>query len=374
MIQPYLASWRGVPFDTVSTSNSGGRKTSTHDFAQLDGQWVEDRATMARTFKLSAFVQSRTARLALLDACEKPGPGVLVHPTMGRMVVQLLTWQLDDSVVDGDVTRFELQFAETKAPPLALPSRVTSVAGTIASVATTASNTTVAVYTSARSTVADLQVAGADIAGAIEDALRVVTLPLATTAAVLGAVSRQATRAITAAGRIATYPAQAVAEVQSLVQLISDGPAIRAMRRWADALPEPGASDNTQAAVLQRATNNLWRQTVVAQLGQVIIDSSYTSQQDAEAAKVDWVDACESALEYGSSIAELQAVLGSVAGWLDGLALKLPKLIKLELDAPLPALVLAWQLYGNYSREGDLVARNQASSGLLSGTVQVLTA
>lgn len=373
MIHPYQASWRGVPFETVSTSNQGGRKTSTHDFAQLDGQWVEDRALMARSYQLACFVQGWAAKKALVQACEKPGPGVLVHPTMGRKVVQLLTWKLDDSVMDGDVTRFELTFAETKAPPMAAPSRVSSVTESLATVTSQAASAVLMTIKGPLTTAAMVAALGDSMVKALGDAYRAISGPLALSAAALRKADQQLAKAIKAANKITSYPNEAVAQLQGMVATVTNGASVRALRRWGASLPLPSASDTTPEAELQRAHVHLWQQTIVSQFGTVILADVYTAQQDAEQTRVDWVEACEAALEGGSLIAELQAVLGSVSAWLDAKALLLPKLVPVELSGPTPALVLAWQLYGDWARNNELVARNQAASGMLYGTIEALT-
>ena len=374
MIHPYQASWRGVPFETVSTSNSGGRKTSTHDFAQLDGQWVEDRALMARAYQLACWVSGWQAKRALIQALEKPGPGVLVHPTLGRKVVQLLTWKLDDSVTDGDVSRFELSFAETKAPPMAAPSRVSSVTETLATVITSSAATAVAVITAPVSTAAMVAALGDAMVSSLKGAYKAISGPLAISAVALRKADQQLAQAVKAANKITSYPNEAVAQLQAMVATITDGDAVRALRRWGASLPLPSASDLTPQADLQRAHVRLWRETIVAQFGTVILSDTYLAQQDAEQTRTDWVEACEAALEGGSLISELQAVLGSVAAWLDAQALRLPKLVPIELEAPTPALVLAWQLYGDWSRNDQLVELNEAASGMLVGAVEALSA
>jgi prophage DNA circulation protein len=374
VIHPYQASWRGVPFQTVSTSNSGGRKTSTHDFAQLDGQWVEDRALMARAYQLACWVSGWQAKRALIQALEKPGPGVLVHPTLGRKVVQLLTWKLDDSVTDGDVSRFELSFSETKAPPMAAPSRVSSVTETLATVITSSATTAVAVITAPVSTAAMVAALGDAMVSSLKEAYKAISGPLAISATALRKADQQLAQAVKAANKITSYPNEAVAQLQAMVATVTDGDAVRALRRWGASLPLPSASDLTPQADLQRAHVRLWRETIVAQFGTVILSDTYLAQQDAEQTRTDWVEGCEAALEGGSLISELQAVLGSVAAWLDAQALRLPKLVPVELEAPTPALVLAWQLYGDWSRNDQLVELNEAASGMLVGTVEALSA
>lgn len=124
-LQP--ASFRGVPFEVENDSSPAGRKTQTHEFVQRDQPFVEDLGRVTREFKLTAFVGGADCfqkRDALLAALDKPGPGELVHPWLGKLNVTAgegCEYSHDRS--EGGLVRFSLVFIEAgeKGFPVGTP-------------------------------------------------------------------------------------------------------------------------------------------------------------------------------------------------------------------------------------------------------------
>ncbi|MDL2306622.1 DNA circularization N-terminal domain-containing protein [Desulfovibrio sp. OttesenSCG-928-C06] len=85
-------SFRGVPFNVRESDFPVGRRTVLHQFVQRDDPYVEDLGRLPRRFTLQGFVNGRDymdRRDALIAALETPGPGLLVHPYYGEMLVYL---------------------------------------------------------------------------------------------------------------------------------------------------------------------------------------------------------------------------------------------------------------------------------------------
>lgn len=83
-------SFRGVPFETQSTTASVGRRVQVHEFPQRDTPYVEDMGRKAREITFTAFVigvDYITRMQKLIEAIEQPGSGVLIHPWLGKMDV-----------------------------------------------------------------------------------------------------------------------------------------------------------------------------------------------------------------------------------------------------------------------------------------------
>jgi prophage DNA circulation protein len=90
-LQP--ASWRGLPFAVNSAGIKRGRRTAVHEYPWRDQVWVEDLGRGVRAVAFSAFVVGDDCfaqRDALLAAAETPGPGTLVHPSLGVLTVALV--------------------------------------------------------------------------------------------------------------------------------------------------------------------------------------------------------------------------------------------------------------------------------------------
>jgi DNA circularisation protein N-terminus len=117
-LQP--GSWRGVGFVMDAAENRAGRRVAEHTYPYRDTIWVEDLGMLPRRFQIQAFLVGDDVyqqRDAMIAACEQPGEGTLVHPTMGSMQVVLLEFSTTDRrergryvelvfsfVISGDIT------------------------------------------------------------------------------------------------------------------------------------------------------------------------------------------------------------------------------------------------------------------------------
>ena len=86
------ASWRGVPFQVDSTDMGAGRRTQLHEYPQRDKPWVEDLGRAARDVSFDAYVVGPdyvAQANKLIGALEEAGPGTLVHPWFGTLNVNI---------------------------------------------------------------------------------------------------------------------------------------------------------------------------------------------------------------------------------------------------------------------------------------------
>ena len=84
------SSFRGIAFETTSAEVTFGRRVQVFEYPQRDIPFVEDLGRSARTIKFTAFVvgQDYIARMnRLIAALEEPGSGTLIHPWLGQMTV-----------------------------------------------------------------------------------------------------------------------------------------------------------------------------------------------------------------------------------------------------------------------------------------------
>ncbi len=91
------ASFRGSPFFIKSSGVEGGRKDSKKEFVNTDRQLIEDLGKKQRVFTINGCIAERRdssntlimsyiqARDGLINALEKGGTGVLIHPWYGRI-------------------------------------------------------------------------------------------------------------------------------------------------------------------------------------------------------------------------------------------------------------------------------------------------
>ena len=108
-------SFRGVDFLIVSHSLQGGRRKQDREFAKRDLGNSEDLGRRLKQFSLEIFVlwdDYFEQRDNLIEALESEGPGVLIHPYLGTKNVQPGNYTLNESVGEGRLARFSVQFSE----------------------------------------------------------------------------------------------------------------------------------------------------------------------------------------------------------------------------------------------------------------------
>lgn len=120
-------SFRGAAFRTESEERSGGRRVVSHEFPGRDEPVTEDLGARAKTFSIECHVIGAdyiSQRDALLNAIEAAGPGLLVHPQYGRLMVVVFDYTCATTTDEGGIARFRITFGEAGqavAAPVATP-------------------------------------------------------------------------------------------------------------------------------------------------------------------------------------------------------------------------------------------------------------
>ena len=79
---------------------------------------MEDLGRRTKTYSISAFVVGDSyanVRDRLVDACDMPGAGELVHPYLGSLQVACTACSLTERTREGRMARFSLEFIEAGA-------------------------------------------------------------------------------------------------------------------------------------------------------------------------------------------------------------------------------------------------------------------
>lgn len=109
------ASFRGAAFGVQEHSSEQGRRVVVHEYPGRDKPYVEDLGAKAKGFTVRGFVVGldyQSARDALLDAVNAPGPGQLVHPYLGTLRVVCTAASVSESGEAGGMAVFDLTFVE----------------------------------------------------------------------------------------------------------------------------------------------------------------------------------------------------------------------------------------------------------------------
>jgi prophage DNA circulation protein len=131
------AIFRGVPFKVIGAQVKKGRRLAVHEYPFRDGGWPEDMGRALRTYSFSGYLIGDLApvmQLALDNAVETKGPGLLIHPTIGAVRVDVLS---ASTAVHRDKMRvievaFEfLEHSETIFPSAIIATAVSVLAASI---------------------------------------------------------------------------------------------------------------------------------------------------------------------------------------------------------------------------------------------------
>lgn len=124
------ASFRGVPFHYEEAEGTGGRRLAEHVFPGRDEPFHEDMGRAARVFSLRAYVVGddyMAKRRALETALDESGPGKLMHPYRGELLVACREYRVVETTSEGRMARFSITFVEgveNKFPGSAIDTRI----------------------------------------------------------------------------------------------------------------------------------------------------------------------------------------------------------------------------------------------------------
>lgn len=113
-LQP--GSFRGIPFKIESHEFGSGRRKINHEFPQRNKTRSEDLGKKTQLFLLELLIIGDdyfSDRNKLLDALEGEGSGELIHPYLGKKNVQVGPFSLSETVKEGRIARFSVEFSES---------------------------------------------------------------------------------------------------------------------------------------------------------------------------------------------------------------------------------------------------------------------
>jgi len=381
------ASFRGVALEVEEVGAAGGRRGTDYVYPGADGVYASDAGAAAEQVRLSAYLIGAdypARREQLVEALNKEGPGVLVHPYRGAMLVQVRSWDLVERTAEGGLAQFRLTFTRTGLP--SAPSLTLDSVDTLGAAASAVDSDAAEAYALALTNHATLPVALASqvTSQAIEQVARVQGAfealgPSQFRDAVqakqlLQALFALSATAISAPGDFAAALAAALAEISP-----SEALTFAASNQTRPTLPFVATTPQEQltneelaavAAVTQRATlTGIARSLALTDL---VSRDEADDLRDRFAALV----AAEIALSTDDVVASLQQLLQVVVSDLRERGARLARLVDYTAPpATIPALVLAWDLYADPSREAQIRDINSTPDALqITGTIRVLEA
>ena len=231
------ASWRGVPFAVLTSDADLTRRTAVHEYPWRDDVWAEDLGAGRNTYAIAGRLVGDDAialRDQMADAVSIPGPGELIHPTFGSLIVACIGFRPSEAWDEGRVINLEFLFV--RASDRQFPAAALDTGGAVkelADVADAASegsfvDRAVAMYESGREAVNQAVTTAQTYVGAAMRTVNDATSVVNSVGAVVPGVGRVLGRytsaarslvgsAVSSAGRYVNQAATARSRVEALV-------------------------------------------------------------------------------------------------------------------------------------------------------------
>ena len=393
------ASFRGVGFFVDGDSTPVGRRVQLHEYPQRDKPLVEDMGAQTRRFKLTAFVVGDDCfvqRDNLLHALSQPGAGELVHPWFGRMTVTAGDGcDVSHDRREGGVVRFQLDFIEDgeKGYPVGVP----NTAAQLEEESESWLDSAIARYKAAMAIVNRVRIAAVQLQNGIAGVQMAIQGEFNQIASAITSVQALA-------DMVANFPGNLATMVGAQFSGFSDGSrwtgedeplsfsalaglagsaALAAVGLTAAAAPAGGqatvaaavaARDLVRDALLVKAVQIAAQMpavrapaplpgmpTLEQQVAAPIIRPEVPSTDDVLALRDTLSDAIWQAGLSASPehFAVLQGVQRRLRAHLTKVAMAGVRLVDVTPKESLPAVVLAYRLYGDASRAEEIVTRNK---------------
>lgn len=368
--RPLLGSFRGARFVVPSADLEFGRRVQVYEYPLRDMPYAEDMGRKARRFSVEVFVDASLAadgdhipaRDALIAAIEEAGPGTLVHPWYGSLRVTVVESSVRESTREGGRATFQLVFVE--AGEALFPSAAVQWANRVEAAADAAIEATQADFEQAWDvdglpgfSLAELE---AELDRTLADIERWVSGVADTVAAEIRAPGNMAAALVGAVQRLADAAAEPLRAIQLYEPLFGAGSTSPAVPTATPTRRRQAASTAALHAAVQRGA--------VIEACRASSQADYAARDDALAVRASLLDALDAQMEAvdpvtGAPVSDavyqvLAALRAAVAEDLRVRGARLPELTTITLGAPLPALVVAYRVYGDAARDTEIVERN----------------
>ena len=396
------ASFRGVEFFVDSAEGAFGRRNVTHEYPKRDKPYVEDLGRKARSFTLEAYVLATAAnglnympgRDALIAALEQDGSGVLMHPYLGEMRVALQgEAKLRELTREGGIAHFTLTFVESGEA--IFPSAQANTPS-IVNMKADAAEAAVAADFAKKFKVDGLpefvSKAATDLLGNVSTMLSDVTKLIPSEPGALAEFLPQVKDFASKVGTLVHEPmdlAQTVMAQVDRLRAVAKNPldafgitdpralvknpklALQMLRKLFDfgkaGTPTPVESvpTTTPARVQQLANQNAVQQLVqrsaVISAARSSAATDYASLDDAAAVRSELSERMDTLMQNTDSDDVYNALSGLRAATSKDLTTRgadLGRLVSFTPGEATPAVVLAYDLYQDAGRDGEIVLRN----------------
>lgn len=375
------ASFKGVPFETEGDDEGGGRRIVSHEFPMRDDPFNEDLGEAKREFDVTAYLASDQAdsdATAFVSVLTQRGPGLLVLPTHGQLLVRCHTFKRDRKKDQAGKIGFALKFVREGAASslvsfASLANLVFARADTVVSALAGWAEGAITAFRQADFVIASATSALQDGAAALETLRTTEAVDPAVSATQRDAIQRLFDAAPAAVQRDGTISGDAVASVVTIARTLGDGlaseRAVPAFEQMLDPFVfHPAAvylTASARAADQNRAAVYLAiRVAAVTAYAEAVAKAPLADRQAAITLRANVAEHFEAILEglSAADFAFFQAIVslrGAVIDYLSRAILDRAPIIKVGANLHLPSLWWAHRLYQNPLRATEIAARNR---------------
>ena len=381
-----IATWRGVAFEVESSNAKFGRRTVRHEYVKRDKPFLEDMGRAARAFTLRGFVIGDdyvVRRDALIAACEEEGPGILVHPYLGPMTVTLETpADMNETFQKGRTANWSFPFVESgdiEFPTIELDTSQGALqAADALNVAASAEFEGEFIVAAQPGFVVD---AAEDDLADLTTRLRGSVDPFFSVVDDFAAFTELVDDFADDVSTLVATPDAAASQLVAIFVEVGSLDALRALHELAGAA---GPLDALTAAALAEqknteATLRLQVRGALAAAVKVVALTTFVALDDAEAVRDELADRLAEETKLANTNDAFFALVDlrtKLVEHIDETIQGLPRLRTVKVPTLTPAVVLAWDLYGDATRDDEIAERNKVSNPLLlspSLDIKVLT-
>jgi prophage DNA circulation protein len=364
-------TFRGVKFDLMEDHQyQSGRRLAEHEYPQRDIPTVDDLGRSIRKYRITGRVVGldyATRRDALIGALEKEGPGTLVHPTLGKRLVRVDSFDVSESTTLGSSATFNIQFVE--AGQRLYPSPSISPGALVSALAATAKGGFLADFVSTWKTIGQV---GAVVTKSIDSAtaiargvtsfVREVANPsvLSSINAAMSDLTSSLKAMIRAPGDMARAWQKAIDTFEGNLGDLADTLGLSASGARAATLIADMTATEIAVAGNTSATWDLVHRTVLATAAEDAISATYATWDEAMAAATAFAARLE-AIEADCSadtLINLARLRGALSAGLRTIALDLPRVRTWTPPGVTSTPEIAEAFYGDGSRASEIAERN----------------
>jgi prophage DNA circulation protein len=382
-------SWRGLKFFVRDTGNPAGQRLAVFEMPDSDAVVVQALGRGVKEYRLEIYVAGddyMAQRDAMEKALDQDGAGTLIHPYKGRLQVYAKhpDCRLKELWTQGRAAFFDCVFVEASTQQA--PAQATSTADTSESTVAAASPLIAANYAPA------FDGQSTPVQSAFTAALATVQTTISAALTFAGAAASQLSDDLDALQALA--PDDALGYAEQLATTLADyvGNVVASFTPVLDSTLAPGFQDQTRLPDLPgdpsyglgtlagisatlipdyatgtvlanwQTLGTLIEGSATAALVALYAQTSFASSDDADTARtqVNGFIVAQIAASAGNDplIGAWRGVLTAAVTDLTTRAKQVPSLATLTTPAPMPALVLAQQLYQDGTQAPVIVQRN----------------